>query len=212
MDETVADMPQWSDFTLYTENGTFIDSFVPVDSSAKYDINAVELVATNFGPPGEPYSPVVVRRTFARNALGLARLSDLPPLTNNISTLLSSACTALSNYTDSAISSADTTYKSFALAVPTNVNQSVQFLNIEDPTPSTIDIPLPAGGGTKDWIIYIYAATNVTLRLPEATWWLADTSATNDIAPQTPTALYFSPAADNIYTLGRQEFTEVVLP
>lgn len=131
---------------------------------------------------------------------------------SSLSSSVSLSSQASTNYTDSAISSADTTYKSFALAVPTNVNQSIQFLNIEDPTPSTIDIPLPAGGGTKDWIIYIYAATNVTLRLPSATWWLADTSATNDIAPRTPTALYFSQAADGIYTLGRQEFTEVVLP
>ena len=122
------------------------------------------------------------------------------------------AAQANTNYTDSAISSADTTYKSFALTSPTNVNQSVQFLNIASLTPSTIDIPLPAGGGTKDWIIYIYAATNVTLRLPAATWWMADAASTNDIAPQTPTALYFSQAAEGTFTMGRQEFTEVVLP
>ena len=119
---------------------------------------------------------------------------------------------AATNYTDSAISSADTTYTRFAISAPTNINQSVQYINITDENPSFLSVVIPEGSGTKDWIIYVNSRTNVTISLPAATWWLADTSATNDIAPQTPTALYFSQAADGIYTLGRQEFTEVVIP
>ena len=146
------------------------------------------------------------------NALGLARLSDLPQLTNDVPSMISSAAQDATNYTDSAIADADTTYARFAVPVPTNVNQSVQYVNVAAETPSTLAVLLPQGSGTKDWIIYVNARTNVTISLPSATWWLADASTTNDIAPQTPTALYFSQAADGIYTLGRQEFTEVVLP
>ena len=189
------------------------------------------------------------RHRITRNALGLASLTDLPPLTNGVAVQMSelrsdiaaaaqsatnytdsatsaaaqsatnytdSATSAVAqsatNYTDSAIADADTTYQRFAVQAPTNVNQSVQYVNVVSETPSTLAVLLPQGTGTKDWIIYVNARTNVTISLPAATWWLADTSATNDIAPQTPTALYFSQAADGIYTLGRQEFTEVQLP
>lgn len=111
-----------------------------------------------------------------------------------------------------AISNADTTYTRFLISAPTNVNQSVQYINIADENPSVLSVVIPEGTGTKDWLIYVMSQTNVTISLPAATWWMADVAYTNDIAPQTPTALYFSQAADGIYTLGRQEFTEVVLP
>ena len=109
-----------------------------------------------------------------------------------------------------AISNADTSYP--RVIGITNINQTVQYVAINSDVPTTLSIMLPTCGDTKDWIVYVTSQTNVTISLPAATWWLADTSATNDIAPQTPTALYFSQAADGIYTLGRQEFTEVVLP
>ena len=118
--------------------------------------------------------------------------------------------TSATNYTDSAIATTDTSYP--RVIGITNINQTVQYVSIDSDVPTTLSIMLPTSGDTKDWIVYVTAQTNVTINLPSATWWLADTSATNDIAPQTPTALYFSQAADGIYTLGRQEFTEVVQP
>ena len=219
---------------------------------------------SNFGMAGVARDVTATRHRITRNALGLASLTDLPPLTNGVAVQMSelrsdiaaaaqsatnytdsatsaaaqsatnytdsatsaaaqsatnytdSATSAVAqsatNYTDSAIADADTTYQRFAVQAPTNVNQSVQYVNVVSETPSTLAVLLPQGTGTKDWIIYVNARTNVTISLPAATWWLADTSATNDIAPQTPTALFFSQAADNIFTMGRQEFTEVVLP
>ena len=167
----------------------------------------------------ERHTYTASRDRITRNALGLARLVDLPPLTNGLATAaslaslssqLSQASQDATNYTDSAIAATDTSYP--RVIGITNINQTVQYVSIDSDVPTTLSIMLPTSGDTKDWIVYVTAQTNVTINLPAATWWLADTSATNDIAPQTPTALFFSQAADNIFTMGRQEFTEVVLP
>ena len=120
---------------------------------------------------------------------------------------LAAAATAATNYTDTAIADADTTYR--RTVGITNLNQSVQYVNITDTAPSTLQIQLPTNGETKDWMVYINAATNATLTLPAVTWWMADTAYTNAIQAATPTALYFSQVSTNIYILGRQELKEV---
>ena len=111
------------------------------------------------------------------------------------------------NYTDLAIANADTTYRrTIGL---TNLNQSVQYVNITDTAPTTLAISMPTDGATKDWMVYVVSVTNVTLSLPSATWWMADTAYTNDVPPATPTAFWFSQVTDAIFILGRQELTEV---
>ena len=94
----------------------------------------------------------------------------------------------------------------------TNLNQSVQYVNIPDTTPTTLEIQLPTDGETKDWMVYVVSVTNVALSLPAATWWMADVAYTNDVPPATPTAFYFSQITTNIFYLGRQELTEVAAP
>lgn len=121
---------------------------------------------------------------------------------------------ATTNYANTAaanaVANADTTYRrTIGL---TNLNQSVQYVNITDTTPSTLAISMPTDGATKDWMVYVVSVTNVTLSLPSATWWMADTAYTNDVPPATPTALWFSQVTDGIFILGRQELTEVTAP
>lgn len=113
----------------------------------------------------------------------------------------------LPEYLDSREKSLDTTYRR-TIGI-TNLNQTVQYVNITDATPTTLAISMPTNGVTKDWIVYVSAVTNVTLSLPSATWWMADVAYTNDVPPATPTAFYFSQIATNIFYLGRQELTEV---
>ena len=70
-------------------------------------------------------------------------------------------------------------------------------------------------GETKDWIVYVYSATNATVRLPTdnntITWWAQKDSVVNDIKPSTPTALYFSQVAYKMFTVSRQELTALAL-
>lgn len=151
-----------------------------------------------------------------QNALGLSRLSDLAAATNSLAKSLAPTITNIaSTVSSNAIANADTTYRrTIGL---TNLNQSVQYVNITDPSPTTLAIQLPDGVGesssqpTADWIVYITAVTNVALQLPAVTWWMADSSATNDIAPATPTAFYFSQITDGVFYLGRQELTPVTI-
>ena len=109
-----------------------------------------------------------------------------------------------------ALANADTTYRR-TIGI-TNLNQSVQYVNITDPAPTTLAITMPTDGATKDWMVYVTSVTNVSLVLPPATWWMADVAYTNDVPPATPTALWFSQVTDGIYIIGRQELTEVAAP
>ena len=125
---------------------------------------------------------------------------------------LAAAADAATNYTDTALATADTTYR-LTVGI-TNLNQSVQYVN----TPASVTelaIQLPEGGGAKDWIVYVEAATNLTLTLPPATWWMADTAYTNDIPAATPTALYLTTVTTNttpaIYMLSRQKLQPVTV-
>ena len=273
--------PTWNENSEYWDITSSVVSGDMDDTYPSGSSNAVSITWEAIDVGADEYKTYTATRSrLTHNILGLARITDLPSLTNDIPSAIAASATASSNYTDSAlgdfattgavqylcwmdeseawqdshvymkidtsseslflwfphflsfirfpnwwqaetiaetkaaqaISSADTTYTRFSISAPTNVNQSVQHINITDENPSVLSVIIPEGTGTKDWIIYVNSRTNVTINLPAATWWLADTSTTNDIAPQTPTALYFSQAADNIYTMGRQEFTEIVLP
>ena len=177
---------------------------------------------------------IVTLDRSTRNALGLARLSDLatatnslskslaPTITNIASTVSADATNSLSKslaptitniastVSSSAVANADTTYRR-TIGI-TNLNQSVQYVNITDPAPGTLAISMPTDGVTKDWIVYVSSVTNVSLSLPSVTWWMADAAYTNDIPPATPTAFYFSQITTNIFYLGRQELTEVAAP
>ena len=114
---------------------------------------------------------------------------------------------AATNYTDAAIAGADTSYRRFTAL--TNLNQSVQFVTLSA-SDTTLSIEPPTNGDTKDWIVYVLAATNTTLVLPPATWYMTDTANTNDI-PAGMTAFYFTQMTDGLYMLGRQELKPITI-
>ena len=139
------------------------------------------------------------------NALGLARLSDIPS-TNGFITA-QTATNIAETISASVISSIDTSYvRTIGL---TNKNQTVQYVNITDSTPSVLSIQIPTNGETKDWIVYVIAETNVTLQLPPATYWMQKAAYTNDIVPNVPTMLYFSQISDGVFSLGRVDAVKV---
>ena len=124
-----------------------------------------------------------------RNANGLAMYSDVQELSDKIDAM-------------------DTSY--FRTVGVTNKNQSVQYV-YADQNVNELEILMPATGMTKDWIVYVLAATNVTLKLPPANYWCIDESVTNEISGLTPTALYFSQINDDTYCIGRQELVPVTV-
>ena len=138
---------------------------------------------------------------YATNGLNIVTSDEIETLAST-----NYANTAAAN----AVANADTTYRR-TIGI-TNINQSVQYVNITDTAPTTLAISMPTDGATKDWMVYVVSVTNVTLSLPAATWWMADTAYTNDVPPATPTAFYFSQITTNIFYLGRQELTEVTAP
>ena len=88
-------------------------------------------------------------------------------------------------------------------------NRTVQYVNVTNTAPSTLALQIPTDGEVKDWLVYVVSVTNVTLSLPPATYWMSDVAHTNDIAPATPTALYFTEATNGVFVVGRQELTPV---
>ena len=113
--------------------------------------------------------------------------------------------------TDTYVNNLDTSYRRFIGL--TNINQSIQyFTTTEGDGITNLVIQLPDDGETKDWVVYVNAAAELTLTLPEATWWMANPSYVNNIASNTPTALYFTQVTTGIYLLGRQELYAVPIP
>ena len=156
--------------------------------------DVVYIPSDNDGSSDNPYA-VVLNSALVSTTNSIAK-SLAPTITNIASTVSSSA-----------IASADTTYRrTIGL---TNLNQSVQYVNITDTSPTTLAISMPTDGATKDWMVYVVSVTNVTLSLPAATYWMADTAYTNEVPPATPTALWFSQVTDGVFLLGRQELTPV---
>ena len=101
----------------------------------------------------------------------------------------------------------------------TDENQTVTFLNFTNAEPTAIDIKIPKSGRCKDWIVYVMATTNVSIRLPNAAgdniaWWLTEEAVTNDIPGGVATALYFSQVTDTplqVFTMGRRSFVPIQL-
>ena len=145
----------------------------------------------------------------ATNAAQTAEISSLSTSLAPIPGQLAAVAQSATNYTDSAIADADTSYRRVSFL--TNLNQSVQYVSVSAAAPTTLTIDLPDGANTADWIVYVTSVTNVTLSLPSATWYMADEAYTNDIPPATPTALYFTQMADGLYMLGRQELKPITI-
>ena len=143
----------------------------------------------------------------ATNAEQTAALASQSSQLSQQSQAIAAIGPAATNYTDSAIADADTSYRRvYSL---TNLNQTVQFVQL-DASQTSLAIELPSSGDTKDWLVYVYAANNVTLSLPSGvTWWTSDAANTNAIDAATPTALYFSQISTNLFMLGRQTLKEV---
>lgn len=104
-----------------------------------------------------------------------------------------------------AIEGADTSYQRFDVA--TNVNQSVQY--VTNALGGVLSVEIPASGSTKDWVMYCLFGSETAIRLPSATWWLADAAHTNAIPANQPTVLYFTQVTDGIYMMSRQELTTI---
>lgn len=77
---------------------------------------------------------------------------------------------------------------------------------------TTLNIQIPTEGETKDWIVYVNAATNTNIVLPSGNWWMNDFSYTNAISGGVPTALFFSQVTDGTFTLGRVEMKTLTIP
>lgn len=175
--------------------------------AADYPISAV---AKTGGETSLTFSDrgVTAIRTVIGYTLGNQTDKVLAP-TNDLARAsdLAAAAQAGTNYTDSAIADADASYRRvYSL---TNLNQTVQFLELDE-TQTSLAIELPTTGDTKDWLVYVYAATNVTLSLPSGvTWWTSDAANTNAIEAATPTALYFSQISTNIFMFGRQKLESI---
>ena len=133
-------------------------------------------------------SITATREPVTVNKLGLARLTDLADFVTH--TELS---TTLANM--------DTSYtRTIGL---TNKNQTVQYVAM--PRAQTeLNIVLPTDGATKDWLVYVYPANDVTLKLPTATYWGTDAKVLDAMPSNTVTALYFSQVTDGVYSIGRQ--------
>ena len=104
--------------------------------------------------------------------------------------------------------SLDTSYRHFS--EPTNVNQSVQFVtNAPD---NVLTIQMPTGNdATKDWIVYAFFATNVTISIPtNFIWFSSKDTVTNEIPANTMTALYFTQIAGNAYIVSRATMNQLV--
>lgn len=149
------------------------------------------------------------RNPIRRNNNGFAYYSDVQELANTVSRDLTNAVASI----EEGIESMDTSYLRYNYI--TNKNQSVQYW-APDATVTNIDIQIPEFGMTKDWIVYIFPATNVTITLPplsptnEANYWMTSLSVTNDIPAGKPTALYFSQINEDTFSMGRKEFGDLV--
>lgn len=156
------------------------------------------------------YNSIVARMADIPSTNGLASAAALRVVAQNVTNMIVAATASATNYTDSAIATADTSYPRFT--APTNLNQSVQCLTTAPG--GVLSVKIPTNGETKDWIVYAYFGVETPLVLPPAIWWMADEAYTNAIPSNAPTALYFSQVADGIFTLSRQELksVEIVAP
>lgn len=129
------------------------------------------------------------RDPIERNANGLAMYSDVQALDNKLETI-------------------DTSY--YRVVGITNKNQSIQYVYTDSNT-TELQIQMPLSGMTKDWLVYVLAETNLTLKLPPANYWCVNEAVTNDIPGYTPTALYFSQINDDTYSIGRQNLIPITV-
>ena len=186
---------------LGIESGISAETATNIATSIATDINDVlkyQLISSEIEVGSASYSDT------SESAYSLKNADDVR-YANDIFAKLDAATTT--NDVHAIIDSTDTTYRrTIGL---TNLNQTVQYVNITDATPTTLSISMPTNGVTKDWIVYVSAVTNVAISLPSATWWMADVAYTNDVPPEKPTALWFSQIAEGIFYLGRQSLTEV---
>ena len=103
------------------------------------------------------------------------------------------------------IEDVDASYQRFGTAA--SVSQSVQY--VTNAPGGVLNVEIPVGVGTKDWVMYCNVQSNTAIRLPPATWWMADAAYTNAISANQPTALRFTRVTDGVYMLSRQELTSV---
>lgn len=140
------------------------------------------------------------------NALGFVTLSNMSQYVKH--TQLDKR---LNNYvSNETLENYDASYK--IVEGISDENQTIQLVVTDSQSVQPLNIMLPSHGRCKDWIVYVLAATNMTLNLPPADYWVRNETVTNDIAGGTPTALYFSQVStNNIFTIGRQEYIPITV-
>ena len=196
---TYPTMPEY-DGTKWSVSFTNIESGAEVETASKSgDEDAVSLDFFN--------GTVVFSRTGTEvytNDLGLATLSNLTQYVKH---------TALDRKLKSYVSqeqleNCDTSYM-MVEGISTE-NQTIQLVVNTNRTVDPLNIEIPRNGGCKDWIVYVLSATNMTINLPSADYWVSSESVTNDLAGGTPTAFYFSQVSTNgIYTMSRKELIPI---
>jgi hypothetical protein len=163
----------------------------------------IGVVTTNILEPTVlvyPYSQGTI--TASRDGIwrlenGLALFSNVQNVHNEVQNLRS--------YVDGM----DTSYYQISLVnSTTGMNQSVQYVYTDAQT-TQLTIEPPPKGMTKDWLVYINAAADLTLHLPPGDYWATSEEVTNTVPAGMPTALYFSEITNNFYSLGRKEFSGV---
>ena len=176
--------------TIDYNEGSFIYTLWNMTTSAQlgtYSTNNIHATYVPFDVSGGTIYAACSE--IRRNERGFAMYSDIKELENKIDTM-------------------DTSYlRTVGL---TNKNQSVQYV-YADENVTELQILMPESGMTKDWIVYVLAQTNVTLKLPPANYWCVSESVTNEIPGLMPTALYFSQINDDTYCIGRQELIPVTV-
>lgn len=172
------------------DGGNYVFSLYDITSSSLIgNVTTNVLNPTVLVYPYNSGSITASRNEIRRNANGLAMYSDVKQVEDKIDTM-------------------DTSY--FRYNCITNQNQSVQYV-YADASTTELQIQMPDSGMTKDWLVYILSETNVTIRLPAATYWVASDSVTNAIPSYTPTALYFTQVTDDTFSMGRKEFVPVTV-
>lgn len=200
--------PNWTDAYIFVGDGISINDTpnhgrtIRVDGTG-YEGQRIDIgYSMEYGEETRCVPHITVDGTNMLETIG-SSLASLSSITSAVATVGPAA----TNYTDSAIATADTSYRRvYSL---TNLNQTVQFVELDE-TQTSLAIELPSSGDTKDWLVYVYAATNTTLSLPSGvTWWTSDAANTNAIDAATPTALYFSQVSTNIFMFGRQTLESI---
>ena len=191
--------PDLSDYATHAEVETAISGITETDPVWEAE-KADYLSQSEWQESWEPILRDVDNRSWANESAIGSITSDIESITNEFT------YTAISNTVTKEFVEDLGIKPEYTRTFGTSTrNRTVQYVNVTNTAPSTLALQIPVDGEVKDWLVYVVSVTNVTLSLPPATYWMSDVAHTNDIAPATPTALYFTEATNGVFVVGRQE-------